>query len=191
MARRAARPFRAEDPPAPADPYGRAKLGIEAAMASGGVPLVVLRPPLVYGPGVKGNFRALLRLVARGVPLPLASVANRRSLVFLDNLLDLVELALQPRARARRNISGARRAGGLDTRADPPDRGGAWQAGAPVPCPPAVLRAAARLVGRGDDARRLLEFVTVDDAPTRDVLGWRPRVTLEEGVAATCRWYRG
>ncbi len=186
-----ARPFRADDRPAPADPYGRAKLAIEEALRAAGVPLVVLRPPLVYGPGVKGNFRALLGLVARGVPLPLASIVNRRSLVFLDTLLDLVELALS-HERAPGQTFLVR--DGQDVSTPALIRLIAAGLGRPahlLPCPLALLRAAARLAGRGDDALRLIESVTVDDAPTRDRLGWRPRVTLEEGVAATCRWYRG
>ena len=185
------RPFRAGDPPAPADPYGRAKLRIEQAMGVAGVPLVVLRPPLVHGPGVKGNFRALLGLVARGVPLPLASVANRRSLVGLDNLLDLVELALS-HERAPGQVFLVRDEHAVST----PEliRLIARGLGRParlLPCPPAALRALARLLGRGADAERLLDSVMVDDEATRATLGWRPRISLEDGIAAACRWYRG
>jgi nucleoside-diphosphate-sugar epimerase len=185
-----ARPYRADDPPAPADPYGHAKLAIEEAMRASGVPLVVLRPPLVYGPGVKGNFRALMGLVARGVPLPLASVANRRSLVFLDNLLDLVELALaHDRAPGRTFLVRDDR----DVSTPELIRLIAAGLGRParlLPCPPGLLAALARLAGRGDDATRLFGSVTIDDEPTRATLGWKPRVAIEDGVAATCRWYR-
>ena len=181
--------FRASDPLRPADPYGRAKAAIELAMREAGEALVVLRPPLVYGPGVKANFRALLRLAASGVPLPLASIDNRRSLVFLENLLDLIETALEdPRASGRafllrddRDVSTAdlvriiARAMGRSARL--------------FPCPPAVLRGAARLVGGGEAADRLLETLTVDDEPTRRTLDWRPRVALEDGIAATWRAY--
>jgi nucleoside-diphosphate-sugar epimerase len=186
-----ARPFRADDPLAPADPYGRAKLRIEEAMRSARVPLVVLRPPLVYGPGVKGNFRALLGLVARGLPLPLASIANRRSLVGLDNLLDLVELALT-HERAPGQVFLVRDARDVST----PElvrliAHGLGRAARLFPCPPAALVMLARLMGRGGDAERLFESLIVDDEPTRTALGWRPRVALEDGIAATCRWYRG
>jgi nucleoside-diphosphate-sugar epimerase len=186
-----ARPFRASDPPAPADPYGRAKLRIEEAMRGAGVPLVVLRPPLVYGPGVKGNFLALLGLVARGLPLPLASIANRRSLVGIENLLDLVELALV-HERAPGQVFLLRDARDVST----PEliRLIARGLGRPArlfPCPPVALGALARLMGRGGEAERLVESLIVDDAATRATLGWQPRVTLEDGIAATCRWYRG
>ena len=187
-----ARAFRADDPPAPADAYGRAKLRIETAMrqAAGGI-LAVLRPPLVYGPGVKANFRALLRAVDRGLPLPLAGIANRRSLVFLDNLVDLVLAALVHELAA----------GGTFLLRDDQDLSTpalveaiAEHLGRPArlfPCPPALLRAAARLGGRADAAERLLGSLCVDDAATRATLGWRPRVAPAEGIAATCRWYRG
>lgn len=99
-----ATPFRADAPPAPADAYGRAKWAMEQAMravaplgtaiGAGGPGLAIIRPPLVYGPGVKGNFLALLRLAERGWPLPLAAIDNRRSLVFLDNLIDLIVACL-------------------------------------------------------------------------------------------------
>ena len=98
-------PFRAGDRPAsPGDAYGFAKWLIEEAMrttcGAAGLALTVIRPPLVYGPGVKANFLALLRIVDRGLPLPLASIVNRRSLVYLDNLVDLIDLTLtHPDAR--------------------------------------------------------------------------------------------
>jgi len=181
--------FRAGDPPAPGDAYGRCKLAIEQAMITAGGRLVVLRPPLVYGPGVKGNFRALLRLVDCGVPLPLASIANRRSLIFLDNLVDLIAVALNHE-----------RAQGVyllrdDDEVSTPQlvRMIARGLGRParlLPCPTALLRAGARLVGRTEAALRLTGTLAVDDQATRDQLGWRPRVSLAEGIDATCRWYR-
>jgi nucleoside-diphosphate-sugar epimerase len=185
-----ARPFRADDALAPADPYGRAKARIEAAMAESYAPLVVLRPPLVYGPGVKANFCALLALVARGVPLPLASVANRRSLVYLDNLVDLIAVALT-HERAAGHAFLVRD----DREVSTPDLvrllGHALGRDARLlPCPPGALMALARLVGRAGDVERLVASLSVDDSATRATLGWRPRVALEDGIAATCRWYR-
>lgn len=183
--------FRAGDPPHPADAYGRAKLAIEAAMRNEAASrLVVLRPPLVYGPAVTGNFGALLHLVDRGLPLPFASLTNRRSLIFRDNLVDLVLLALtHPEApggtfllRDDEEVAtpGLVRmiASGLDRRARL------------FACPAGLLQLAARLVGRGDVAARLVTSLSVDDGATRSRLGWRPLVTLADGIAATCRWYR-
>lgn len=185
-------PFRAHQKPAPLDTYGLAKWRIEEAMrAAAGAALSVLRPPLVYGPGVKANFRALIRLVDSGLPLPLASIDNRRSLVFLDNLLDLVELALEHPAAAGETfllrddeepstpelVRRIARALGRSPRL--------------LPCPPALLLLAASLAGRREAAERLTASLRVDDLATRQRLGWRPRVALDDGLAATCRWYRG
>jgi nucleoside-diphosphate-sugar epimerase len=183
-------PFSAADPPAPADAYGRAKMRMEEELRQSGVPLVVLRPPLVFGPSVKGNFRALLGLVARGVPLPLASVANRRSLIFLDNLVDLIEVAL----------AHDRALGGTFLMHETRDVStpellrliarGLGRTARLVACPPSLLSAMAGLIGRGGDASRLLGSLCVDDGETRARLGWQPRVPLEEAIAVTCRWYR-
>jgi nucleoside-diphosphate-sugar epimerase len=184
-------PFRAHQPAAPEDAYGLAKWSSEEAMrAMAGPILTVLRPPLVYGPGVKANFRALLRLVDRGVPLPLASVDNRRSLVFLANLVDLVLVALDhPEAAGETFLLRD------DEDVSTPDliRRIARALGRPArlsPCPPALLWIGATLVRRTYAAERLLGSLRVDDLATRSRLGWRPRVTLEHGIAETCRWYR-
>src|SRR5436305_2365078 len=97
------RPFRAGDEPRPGSPYGRSKLATEQALAEAahdtGIELVIIVPPLVYGPGVRANFEALLRLVASGAPLPFAAIDNRRSFIHADNLTDLIALsALHPAA---------------------------------------------------------------------------------------------
>jgi nucleoside-diphosphate-sugar epimerase len=182
------RPLRADMPPQPVDAYGRAKLAIETALRRG-PDLVVLRPPLVYGPGVKGNFRALLRLAAAGIPLPLASIHNRRSFIFLDNLLDLIASALDHPAapghallmRDDEELSTPalfqRLAQKLKRRARL------------FPFPPALLEASLRAAGRASAANALLRSLSVDDQPTRTLLGWQPRASLDEGVAATCRWF--
>jgi len=184
-------PFRAHQKPAPEEVYGMAKWRLEEAMrAAAGEALAILRPPLVYGPGAKANFLALLRLVDSGLPLPFAAIDNRRSLVFLDNLLDLIEMALAHPAAAgetfllrdEEEVSTAElvrrvaRALGRRPRL--------------FACPPALLRLAASLMGRADAADRLLSSLRIDDLATRQRLGWRPRVALDDGLAATARWYR-
>ena len=185
------RPFCVDDPPAPEDAYGRAKARIETAMrAEAGTALAILRPPLVYGPGVKANFLALMRLVDRGLPLPLAAIDNRRSLVFRDNLLDLIATALTHPAAA----------GGTFLLRDEEEvstpelvRRIAVALGRRArlfPVPPALLRLAATLAGRAGVADRLVSSLRIDDSATRERLGWRPRVTLDAGLAATARWYR-
>jgi nucleoside-diphosphate-sugar epimerase len=183
--------FRASDPPAPADPYGVAKLRLEQAVAVSGAPFTVLRPPLVYGPAVKGNFRALMRLVRMGVPLPLARIANRRSFVFLDNLLDLVERVIADRRALGRTFL-------MRDDAEPstPElirliARGLGREARLFPVSPGALRKVMQVAGRGDDADRLLASFTVDDEATRTTLDWQPRVSLEEGVTAACRAFRG
>jgi nucleoside-diphosphate-sugar epimerase len=187
-------PFRAHQRPAPEDAYGLLKWRLEEAMravASSGPPLVVLRPPLVYGPGVAANFHALIRLVDSGVPLPFADIDNRRGLVFIDNLLDLVETALDhPEAPGNSFLLRD------DEEISTPDLIGriARSLGRParlLRCPPRLLRLAASALGRGAMADRLIASLRIDDGVTRQRLGWQPRVSLDDGIAATCSWYRG
>lgn len=184
------RPFSAASPADPRDSYGRAKLAIEEAMRREGAPgLVVIRPPLVYGPGVKGNFRALLRLVTRGVPLPLAAIRNRRSFVFRNNLLDLIELALtHPAApggtfllRDDQDISTLQLVKELAQRLGRPTR--------LFPVPPRLLRLAAAAIGRGDAVDRLVGSLIIDDGETRERLGWQPPHSQAAGLDITCRWF--
>ena len=189
-------PFRATDRPDPRDPYGRGKLSIErtllGAARESGIEVIILRPPLVYGPGVKGNFRALLRLAATGLPLPFADIENRRSLIFIDNLVDLVErVCVHPDAAGR--ILLARDAADLST----PEliRVLAAERGRParlfrVPRP--VMIGLCRLPMLGLPLSRLAASLQVDDAETRTVLNWQPPVSVEAGLAATAaalrRW---
>ena len=182
--------FRADDPPAPADALGRAKLRIEAAMrhAAGDI-LVVLRPPRVYGPGVKANFLALL---AGGRSRRAAAVRRARQ---------PAQPGVSRQSRRSRAVRAPheRAAGGTFLLRDDAEVSTAALVGLVAEhlarparlfrCPPGVLRAAARLAGRGDAAERLLGSLSIDDAPTRATLGWQPRVALADGIAATCRWY--
>jgi nucleoside-diphosphate-sugar epimerase len=187
-------PLRAADPALPDDAYGRAKLAIEEALAAAargtGLDLVILRPPLVHGPGVKGNLRALIRLVASGLPLPFAGLDNRRSLIFLDNLVDLLAAAcVHPEAAGRALL--ARDAADLST----PQLIRALAAGLGCPArmfavPAAALAALRRVPALGPAVARLSSSLQVDDGETRRVLGWLPAVPIEAGLAATARAYR-
>ena len=187
-------PLRATDPPRPRDPYGRGKLAIEralqAAARESGIEIVILRPPLVYGPGVKANFRALMRLVASGLPLPFAGIDNRRSLIFIENLVDLVGRAcLHPGAGGR--VLLARDAADLST----PELIRLLAAGLDrparlfsIPRPAlAVLRRAPML---GPLLARLTFSLQVDDVETRAALDWRPPVSPQIGLAATATAFR-
>lgn len=190
-----ARPYTEDDPPAPEDAYGISKLEAEQALAavtaSTGLEVVVLRPPLVYGPGVKGNFLRLMDAIARGLPLPLASITNRRSLVHVGNLAGAIVVALDaPQAAGRtylvsdgEDLSTPELVHAIARALDRRPR--------LLPFPPRMLEAAAALLGRGAEARRLTGSLQVDSSRIRRELGWRPPISLAQGLAETARWYRG
>jgi len=179
-ATRPGHPFRADQEPGPQDPYGSGKLATEQALvAVPGIELVVIRPPLVYGPGVGANFGALMRLVARGLPLPFAAIDNRRSLIFLDNLTDLIEVAAQ-HPDAAGQVLLARDGADVST----PELIRALGAALGVP---------ARLFplpGLGLVVPALAYSAEIDDGPTRARLDWAPPVTLADGLAATAASFR-
>jgi nucleoside-diphosphate-sugar epimerase len=185
------RRFCADDMPRPEDAYGRAKLASERALAKiaaeSGLELVILRPPLVYGPGVGGNFRALMRLAASGLPLPFAGLDNRRSLIFLDNLVDLVAAAsLHPAAAGRVLLA----ADGADLSTPALIRilaRGQGRVARLFALPDAVFGMLRRLPGLGPAVSRLSLSLQVDDAATRAILGWSPPVAAEAGLLATAR----
>jgi nucleoside-diphosphate-sugar epimerase len=172
------RPLRAGDPPRPEDAYGHAKLASEQALvrvaAEAGLELVVIRPPLVYGPGVGGNFRALARLAASGLPLPLAALGNRRSLIFVANLADLIATATTHPAAAGEVLlaaDGAARPLAEVIRILAAGQGARARLFAVPPTAFAPLR---RLPGIGGAIARLTLALEVDDAATRALLGWTP-----------------
>lgn len=177
------RPFRADDTPAPVDPYGIAKAEAEAGLGRiatrTGMALTIVRPPLVHGPGAKGNLAALIRIVAKGWPLPLGAIANRRSLVGIDNLADSLAFLTD------------RGAGGTFLIRDDEDvstpqllRLLAEGLGRParlIAVPPSLLILGGRLTGRSATINRLLGSLIVDDSPLRQ-LGWTPPHSLRDGV---------
>jgi nucleoside-diphosphate-sugar epimerase len=167
----------------PADAYGHAKrIAEQGLIATAGLEPVILRPPLVYGPRVKANFLALLRAIDRGWPLPLASVRNRRSLVFVGNLCDAILrcLADAPSGRIYAVSDGAPVSTPELCRAL---AGALGRHARLLPCPPALLRL---LPG----AARLAESLEVDDRALREELHWRPPFTFEQGLRHTAEWYR-
>jgi nucleoside-diphosphate-sugar epimerase len=180
-------PFSAASPPAPDDDYARLKAELETSLRDNGAPgLVVLRPPLVYGPGVKGNFRALLKLADSGWPLPLGGIANRRAFLYRDNLLGLIELGLS-HAQAPGGVFLARDDEEISTSDLVARLARAFGRRARLfAVPPALLGLAGHQA-----AARLTGSLSIDDSATRRLLGWRPKVNLDQGLAATARWYRG
>lgn len=185
-------PFRADDLPAPEDGYGvskyEAEQGLHRIAQASGMDVVVVRPPLVYGPGARGNFGSLIRWVGRGLPLPLARVTdNRRSFVSLDNLVDLLVTCIDHPAAAGRtflagdgeDLSTAALIARLGVACGRPAR----MVGVPV----ALLRTGAAVVGRAGAAQRLLGNLQVDVSPTRQTLGWTPPIDVDEGLRRAAR----
>lgn len=179
-------PVTDSDTPAPSDDYARSKWEAEQLLwqlAEGSeLEVVVVRPPLVYGPGVTANFRRLMALVQRGLPLPLGAVRNRRSMVALDNLLDLLVRCLDaPEAAGKtllvsdgRDVSTPELIGMIAQAMGRSPR--------LLPVPERLLRLAGALTGKGDEVARLCGSLQVDDSETRRLLGWEPPVSMDEGV---------
>ncbi len=180
------RPFTADDAPAPMDAYGVSKMEAEQGLGEiarqTGLEVVVIRPPLVYGPGVKANFAAMMRWLKRGVPLPFGAIHNLRSLVSLDNLVDSLVTCITHPAAANQtflvsdgeDVSTTElllrmgRAIGLPGRL--------------VPVPANMLKLAAAMVGKRDLAQRLCGSLQVDIEKTRRLLGWAPPLSLDDGL---------
>ncbi|CAH2790511.1 MAG: UDP-glucose 4-epimerase (EC [uncultured Paraburkholderia sp.] len=188
------RAIKETDEPQPSDPYGISKLEAERALMQydreSGLEVVIVRPPLVYGPGVRANFLRLMNAIARGVPLPLGAIAARRSLVFVDNLADaLVHCTTDPRAAWQtfhvtdgRDLSVSELARGLATQLHVPAR--------LVPVPVSLLKLAGRLTGRSAQIDRLIGELRLDSSHLCECLGWYPPHTVEHGLLETAAWYR-
>ena len=186
-------PFSTDDLPAPLDPYGVSKMeaeqGLRQIAAETGMEAVIIRPPLVYGPGVKANFAAMMRWLQRGVPLPLGAIYNQRSLVALDNLVDLIVTCLTHPAAANQTLLVS---DGEDVSTTELLRRMGQALGRParlIPVPAGWLKLAATLVGKQDVAQRLCGSLQVDIEKTRQLLGWRPPQTLDQGLKKAAEGY--
>lgn len=180
-------PFTAKDAPRPQDPYGvsklRAEIGLQEIGAMTGMEVTIIRPPLVYGPGVAGNFRRILSWIYKGIPLPFGAVRNARSLVALDNLVDLVGVCLDHPAAGGHTFLVA---DGQDLSTGELCRRVGAALGRParlVPVPHSVLATGCSLLGCGEVAQRLLGSLRIDAAETRERLAWRPTVGVSEGIS--------
>jgi nucleoside-diphosphate-sugar epimerase len=185
--------FKETDAPCPQDAYARSKWAAEEALLrlSRSVPLevVVLRAPLVYGPGVTANFLKLLKLVERRIPLPLRCIHNRRSLVYVENLVDLLATCAVHPAVAGRTLLAS---DGRDV--STPELITKISAAMKMrtmllPFPVGLLRLAGRVTGRSAQIGRLADNLQVDVTQTKQLLSWSPRFTPDEGIAATVAWY--
>lgn len=187
-------PFTGDDLPRPLDPYAVSKHEAEQVLnrvsSEAGMEVVVIRPCLVYGPGVRANFLSMIRWLDKGVPLPLGAIHNRRSLLALDNLVDLIVTCTEHPAAANQTFLAA---DGEDLSTTALLRRLGHALGVParlVPVPPTMLRAGAALIGKREIADRLCGSLQVDISKTRSVLGWEPPVDVDEGLARTAEWYR-
>ena len=180
-------PFDETTAPAPQDPYGQSKLeaeqGLLALARDTGMEVVILRPPLVYGPGVKANFRSLMALAKKRLPLPFASVGNRRSMVFVGNLVDLLVRCLDHPAAANE----------VFLVSDGQDvslrslltlmRAAVGRGPGLFPVPPALFHVLGKLTGKHAVVDRLLGDLQVDSQKAQRLLGWQPPYSVARGVA--------
>ena len=183
-------PFTADQIPVPSDPYGvskyEAEMGLRALSEETGMEVVIIRSPLVYGPGVKANFLSMMNWLRRGIPLPLGGITkNRRSFVFIDNLVSMIIACINHPAAANQTFlvsddEDLSTAGLLDRMA--------LALGCPsklITVPTALITLGAKLIGRSDISRRLCGSLQVDINKTKDFLGWSPPVSANEGLRQT------
>jgi nucleoside-diphosphate-sugar epimerase len=182
----AGHPFTPSDTPNPSGPYGISKFeaedGLRQIAEQTGMEAVIIRPVLVYGPGVKGNFLSMMRWLRNGIPLPLGAIHNARSLVALDNLIDLIVSCLRHPAAANQTflvsdgedlsttelLKRTAAAMGINVRL--------------IPVPAPIIQAGITLLGNRDIARRLCGSLQVDIGKTRELLNWTPPVAIDEGL---------
>jgi len=181
-------------PPAPQDPYGESKWQAECALhrisQSSGLEVVIVRPPLIYGPRVKANFLRLLGAVERGMPLPLGLVRNRRSLLFVGNLADLLAICASHPAAAGNtylpsdgeDVSTAELICHMGVALNRPAR--------LLPVPPLMIRLAGQLLGKGAAVKRLLGSLRVDSSSLQRDLHWNAPFSLQQGLRITADWYK-
>ncbi|WP_034299669.1 SDR family oxidoreductase [Herbaspirillum sp. RV1423] len=189
------RPYTADDVPRPRDPYGiskhEAEQGLLALAKETSMEVVVIRPVLVYGPGVKANFQSMMRWLDKGVPLPLGAITtNRRSMVALDNLVDLIVTCLRHPA-ARNQVFLVSDGEDLSTATLLRRAAKALQKPARlVPVPPLLLNSIAKLLGKTSVAQRLCGSLQVDIVKTSSLLGWHPPVDIDTTLEKTATQLR-
>jgi nucleoside-diphosphate-sugar epimerase len=182
-------PFTADDPPRPLDAYGVSKLEAEQALmelaATAGLEVVIIRPVLVYGPGVKANFEAMTRWVRKGVPLPFGALHNQRSLVALDNLVDFIATCLIHPAAANQTFLVSDGEDLTVTNLLQRTAAAVGRQASLLPVPMVVLRILGRLLGKEPVIRRLCDTLQVDIEKNRRLLGWVPPVSVDTALRKT------
>lgn len=185
--------FTEADPPAPQDPYAVSKWEAEQILhrmaSETGMEVVIVRPPLVYGPGVKGNFLRLLTAVSRGIPFPLASVNNKRSLIYVGNLAEaLIACAVHPAAAGNTYLV----SDGEDTSTPALIRLIASCLGKHArlhPFPIIGLQLLGKISGKSAAIERMVGSLCVSSSLIHKELGWKPVYSLQQGMQATGHWY--
>jgi len=188
------RVYTEQDRAYPRDPYGISKWEAEQVLhrvaTETGLEVVVVRPPLVYGAGVKGNFIQMIKVLSQGFPLPLASINNRRSLVYVGNLVDaLITCASHPAAAGQTYLV----SDGEDISTPDLLRRLGAELGRQAhlfPCPVGLLRLAGKITGKADQVQRLLGSLQVDSGKIRRELNGIPPFSMQQGLHATAEWYR-
>ena len=187
-------PLRAEDAYNPHNAYSISKMEAELCLykvsEETGMDVVCIRPPLVYGPGVKGNFLLLLQVIKSGLPLPLGAVHNQRSFVALDNLVDLIVTCLNHPAAVNQSflvsdgedLSTKELLQRIYKLMDKPDL--------LIPVPPALLKWGAKLLGKENVAQQLLGNLQLDISKNKNFLDWTPPISVDEGLKKTIEWYK-
>jgi UDP-glucose 4-epimerase len=186
-------PYTENIEPAPVDPYGVSKReaedGLRALATETGLQVVIIRPPLIYGAGVKGNLLSLLHWINKGIPLPLGAIHNKRSFVALDNLLDLITVCLHHPQAANQTFLVA---DSEDMSTTALLRGLAKALDKRVfllPVPERVLKTLLTLLGRGDIGQRLCDSLQLDTSKAKTLLGWIPPVSTDEGLRRLVKGY--
>jgi UDP-glucose 4-epimerase len=186
-------PFTSKDTYIPRDPYGLSKYeaeqGLKKTAEETGMEVVIIRPPLVYGPNVKANFLSMMKWLYKGVPLPLGSIHNKRSLVALDNLIDLIITCIKHSAAANQTFlvsddEDLSTTGLLERMTKALGRKSRL-----IPIPPRIITLGATLLGKKDIAQRLCSSLQVDISHTKDTLGWKPPFSTDEALQKTADAY--
>ena len=189
-------PFTPDDVHVPDDPYGLSKYeaeqGLLALAQKTKMDVVIIRPPLVYGPGVKGNFASMIKWMNKPLPLPFGAIHNQRSLIALDNLVSFISLCidLEKSSKASNQVFLICDGEDVSTTQLLKKVGQAFSLYSPLgtkawllPVPVCIMASPAKLLGKGDIANRLFGSLTVDSSKARDLLGWKPLVDIDEQLA--------
>lgn len=186
-------PFTADDIPAPLDAYGISKKeaedGLRTLSIETGIETVIIRPPLVYGPGVRANFLSMMRWSWQNIPLPLGAIHNRRSFVGLDNLVDLIITCINHPAAAHQTFLVSDNEDISTTELLRRMGNALGKPAQLIPLPTSLLKAGANLIGKQDVARRLCNSLQVDIFKTHELLGWSPPVSMNEGIQLTAKHF--